>query len=70
MGVSEARCAVRRARRDQMLALAWIASASIRLRLAQRRLDLYRRLARWRGRSRRRWLRSSLRSTWLGAWLD
>jgi hypothetical protein len=58
---------VRRARRDQIVALVAIAGASLRLRFARRRLGVYRRMARWRQRAYRR-LRSQVRALagWLG----
>jgi hypothetical protein len=68
MGVSEARSALRRARRDQLLAIVWLASASLRLRLARQRLRAWRKLGRLRLRARRQ-LRSHVSSlSVLRAW--
>lgn len=53
MGVSEARSALRRARRDQLLAIVLVASASLRIRLAKGRLRLHRGVGRWKLRARR-----------------
>jgi hypothetical protein len=69
MGVSEARSAVRRARRDQLLALASIAGASVRLRLAKGRLGLHRRVARWRKHVRKRLRHHASSARGLDGWL-
>ena len=69
MGVSGARSAVRRARRDQWLALARIAGASVRLRLAKGRLGVHRWVARWRKRARKRLRRYAASTRGLEGWL-
>jgi hypothetical protein len=69
MGVSEARSALRRAQRDQLLAIVWIASASIRVRLARQRLRVHRTLWRWRVRARKQLRSYAASSVLLRSWL-
>jgi hypothetical protein len=69
MGVSEARSALRRARRDQLLAIVWIASASLRVRIARQRLRAHRKLWRWRVRARRQLRGYASNSVLLQRWI-
>ena len=71
MGVNEARRALRRARRDQLLAIVWIASASVRIRFAKGRLGVHRSVARGERRARKLlapWVPAAARLG-LGRWL-
>jgi hypothetical protein len=70
MGVSEARSALRRARRDQLLAIVSIASASLRIRLARGRLGVLRSVAHWKKRTRRRLRPYAAGAARLRGWLD
>jgi hypothetical protein len=69
MGVSEARSALRRARRDQLLAIVWVASATLRLRLARHRLRAHRKLWQWRVRARKQLRSYASGSALLGWWI-